>query len=82
MPECDVGDNNREISYDQPWLKYAIPKTEKGYDNCYRYAPNDSSIEVSCDVDNFNTSRRIKCAEYIYTTDEKNIQTEVNLLEI
>lgn len=76
MPECDIGDNNREISYDQPWLKYAIPQSSNGYENCVRYAPINSSTH-ECNVNNFNTLKQIECTEFIYTTDESNVQTEV-----
>lgn len=81
MPECDVGDSNREIIYDQPWLKYVIPRTSNDYENCVRYAPlksNNSSTTNQCGADRFNTSRHIGCTEFIYKTDETNIQTEVN----
>lgn len=79
VPECDVGENNREISYDQLWLKDAIPKSENGFENCFRYASNNSytSKEHECDRDQFDTNRRIQCTEFVYKTDETNVQTEV-----
>lgn len=79
VPECDVGDNNREINYDQPWLSYAIPtSSSNGFESCVRYAPkNISSSGSQCSPDHFDTSKQIKCSEYIYSSDEKNIQTEV-----
>lgn len=80
VPECDVGDNNREISYDQPWLQYAIPQSQNGYENCVRYAPINSSTSSTCNISNFNTLEQIKCTEFIYTTDESNVQTEVILI--
>ncbi|XP_055297915.1 organic cation transporter protein-like [Sitodiplosis mosellana] len=80
VPECDVGDNNREISYDQPWLKYAIPHSSNGYENCVRYAPiNSSASSHECNINNFNSLKQIKCDEFIYTTDESNVQTEFNI---
>lgn len=86
VPECDVGDNNRDISYEQPWLKYAIPQSSNGYgyDNCVRYAPiNSSTISPhECDINNFNTLKQIKCTEFVYTTDETNVQTEVIISRI
>lgn len=86
IPECDVGDN-REIVYEQPWLRNAIPIAENSngkLNNCVRYAPRikNSSIESStekCDIDIFNTSEQIECSDFVYATDEKNVQTEVNL---
>ncbi|XP_031637755.1 solute carrier family 22 member 7-like, partial [Contarinia nasturtii] len=76
VPECDFGDNNREISYNQTWLEYAIPKTQNGYENCVRYESIQSSTANTCDVNSFNTSKQIECTEFIYATDELNIQTE------
>lgn len=77
MPECDLSENNREISYDQPWLKYAIPQTNNGFENCLRYAPIHNSSTYQCDANRFDTSKTIRCTEFIYTTDEINVQTEV-----
>lgn len=79
VPECDVGDNNRAIIYDQPWLKYAIPTIKNRYENCVRYAPINASTtnEHQCTPDLFDTSKLIECTEFIYTTDETNVQTEV-----
>lgn len=80
VPECDVGENNREIIYDQTWLKDAIPTSENGFENCFRYAPNNSSTPNvhKCDRDQFDTNRQIQCTEFVYKTDETNVQTEVN----
>lgn len=80
MPSCDVGDNNREISYDQPWLKYAIPSSKNGFESCVYYARNNSFAEneSQCSRELFNKSNEIKCTEFIYKTDEINVQTEVN----
>lgn len=80
MPECDIGENNRDIIYDQPWLSYAIPPSKDGFDNCVRYAPKNASTAASgyeCSADLFDTSKTIKCSEFVYTSDENNIQTEV-----
>lgn len=78
VPECDIGDNNREISYDQPWLSHAIPSSSNGFESCVRYAlKNVSSSGPQCSADHFDTSKQIKCSEYIYSSDEKNVQTEV-----
>lgn len=79
VPECDVGDNNRAIGYDQPWLKYAIPSTSNGFENCLRYAPINVSAPYGhqCSANLFNTSKQIRCTEFVYTTDETNVQTEV-----
>lgn len=79
MPNCDVGENNREIIYDQPWLMYAIPTSKHGFESCYHYARNDSfsGNENQCSRDLFNTSNRIECTEFVYKTDEINVQTEV-----
>lgn len=77
VPECDVSDNNRDISYNQTWLKYAIPQINNGYENCVRYAPINSSIGNQCNDDSFNTSKQIPCEGFIYASDEINVQTEV-----
>lgn len=80
MPECDVGDDNRKIDYDQPWLNYAIPSTNNGYENCHRYEPIyelSTSNKQQCRPELFNTSKLIKCIEFVYKTDETNVQTEV-----
>lgn len=80
VPECDVAStNNRELIFDHPWLKNAIPKSENGFENCFRFAPNNSfePNEHKCDGDQFDTTRQIQCTEFVYKTDETNVQTEV-----
>lgn len=80
VPECDVkGVNNRDLSYKQPWLPYAIPTINKEYEKCYRYAPINSAIggNGQCSSDMFNKSQKIACTDYIYASDERNLQTEV-----
>lgn len=85
MPECDVdGVNNRDLVYNQQWLRYAIPFNDGKYDNCYRYAPTHSTITTGsgqCSADMFNTSMKIACTEFVYASDERNIQTEVNWID-
>lgn len=82
MPECEFADNNREIPFDQPWLSNAIPYSNDGIDNCFRYAPKNQTNEKSgeCAADLFNKSVRIACSEYVYASDERNVQTEVKEL--
>lgn len=85
MPECDVGESNRAMEFDQPWLHYAIPSSNNQLKNCVRYAPietNAGSGNVTCNANMFNTSVEIACSEFIYASDEKNIQTEVSTLWI
>lgn len=78
MPECEVGNNNRELAFNQPWLNYAIPSENGKYDKCYRYAPKSNLNDPGkCSADMFDTSKRIECTEYIYASDEVNLQTEV-----
>lgn len=86
MPECDFGDDNREIEYDQPWLKHAIPSTNGQLESCVRYVPKNQTTtlfaeNMLCSANLFNSSQRIQCSEYIYSTDERNIQTEVQKKE-
>lgn len=81
MPNCDVDVNNRELNYVQPWLKYAIPSTDTGFESCAYYAPNTtvtSNKTPQCSRNYFNTSKQIQCDEFVYKTDETNVQTEVN----
>lgn len=85
MPECDISEtNNRDIRYDQPWLRHAIPSTNGKYDKCFRYAiKNQTSSEVNqCNADIFDNSTKIECTDYIYASDEKNIQTEVRATKL
>lgn len=80
VPECDIGENNRVIQYDQPWLHDAIPTSNGKLKNCVRYAPingNDTDNNHECSASMFNTSVEIECSEFIYVTDQKNVQTEV-----
>lgn len=80
MPECEFGENNRDLPYDRPWLKDAIPWENGKFDNCYRYAPKNQTfytVADRCSADMFDKSIKISCSEYIYETDERNIQTEV-----
>lgn len=80
MPGCDIGENNREIKFDQPWLKNAIPFSKGKIDSCYRYALKNETNGVKmdqCSADLFDTSKTIACSEYVYASDEKNVQTEV-----
>lgn len=79
MPECDVGEDSREIGYDQPWLSFAIPYSNNKFDQCFRYAPKKLSPHQSgiCSADMFDNTTKIPCTEFIYASDEVNIQTEV-----
>lgn len=77
MPDCDVGNNNRDISYDQPWLHDAIPLTNGKFDSCSYFARKNTTIPNQCTADMFDKSKRIQCTEFIYASDERNIQTEV-----
>lgn len=87
MPECDIGENNRQIAYDQPWLQNAIPYSNDKYESCVRYASVNKSEsfianekDFQCFNNSFNTLERIECSEFIYASDEQNMQTEVNQL--
>lgn len=90
MPECDDDIDIRELQYDQPWLHFAIPSSSANkIENCVRYAPllrNETSARQGgsnqCTSDMFNTSQTIACSEYVYASDEKNIQTEVSIIYI
>lgn len=80
MPECEFG-NNRGIPFDQPWLRYAIPFSDGEYATCFRYAPmiytNGTVTTDECTAEMFNNSATIECTEFVYASDEKNLQTEV-----
>lgn len=81
MPECEIGSNNRELSFDQPWLDYAIPLKNGKLNNCRRYAPRNGTTNLNgpgqCSADMFDTSVEIACTEFVYTSNERNLQTEV-----
>ncbi|XP_031629050.1 solute carrier family 22 member 7-like isoform X2 [Contarinia nasturtii] len=83
VPECDVGGNNRDIEYDQPWLRFGIPTSDDGLlKDCVRYAPINKSLSGAfngCSADMFDKSQEIECSEYIYASDERNVQTEFNI---
>lgn len=85
MPECDVGENNRQILFNQTWVHYAIPTLNDTLEKCERNAPANTieidgiSTGIQCSAEHFNRSSKIKCDEYIYASDEKNLQTEVKL---
>lgn len=82
VSECDAGENDREIEYDQPWLHNAIPYENGKIKNCVRYARlerNETGTLAGrdqCTAEKFDRSSEIACAEYIYSSDEKNLQTE------
>lgn len=81
VPECEFGVNNRDLKYDQPWLSSAIPLENGKFDNCHRYAVKNltsSSLHDQCNADMFDASIKVPCTEYVYASDERNIQTEVN----
>lgn len=71
--------NNREIQYDQPWLRSAIPFPKNKADKCFRYAlKNYTQIRGDqCNGEMFDNSTKIACTEFVYASDEKNVQTEV-----
>lgn len=80
MPECEDGKNNRDIIYDQLWLKNAIPTKDKKLESCYRFKPKNFTISEppnQCTADMFDSTTKITCTEYIYASDENNLQTEV-----
>lgn len=84
MPECEFGANNRELPFNQPWLSDAIPLENGKLDNCHRYAPRNWSAGEPgrCNANMFDTSTKISCNEFIYASDEKNIQTEVDSKQV
>lgn len=80
VPECETSSsNNRDIPYNQTWLKNAIPLKDKKYENCFRFASQNSTFRErgKCSADMFDTTRKIECSEFIYASDERNLQTEV-----
>lgn len=79
VPECELGNNNRELTFNQPWLENAIPSKNGKFDKCQRYAPKNWTIDEpgKCSADMFDTSNKIKCTEFVYGSDERNLQTEV-----
>lgn len=82
IPECDIDGNNRNVPFDQPWLQNAIPFIQNKIDRCHRYAPRNGTSVVTndrCDADMFDKTKLIECSEYVYASDERNVQTEVLL---
>lgn len=79
IPECDIGVNNRELRFDQPWLKEAIPYPLNKMDKCQRYVPRNGTTNADgqCSADFFDNTKLMECSEFIYSSDEKNVQTEV-----
>lgn len=84
MPECeDITVNSRQLEFNQPWLNFTIPPdpaTDKSVHSCVRYAPISNGAG-QCTADSFDTQQTIECTEFVYATDEQNIQTEVCSLE-
>lgn len=82
IPECDATNtDNRKIEFDQPWLAHVIPSSQDSLADCVRYAPNDNLTEIdqnACSANMFDASRLIECNEFIYSSDEINVQTEVS----
>lgn len=79
VPGCDIGENNRKIPYDQPWLGYAIPQSNGKFDSCFYYALKNNTDAEKCGADMFDKSVKIACSDYIHASDERNIQTEFNI---
>lgn len=83
VPECELDKDGREVGYNQTWLQFAIPYSNGREKNCVRYAPlvgnntKFTSGKDQCDAKMFDTTREVECSEYVYSTDEKNLQTEV-----
>lgn len=76
VPECEFGMNNRDLPYNQSWLRHAIPSTNEKFDSCSRYAPK-YWVTSQCSADMFDAATEISCTEYIHASDERNLQTEV-----
>lgn len=85
IPECELDKDGREVGYNQTWLQFAIPYSNGRVKNCVRYAPivgnntKFTSGKDQCDAHMFDKSREVECSEYVYSTDEKNLQTEVQI---
>lgn len=79
VPECEVGANIRTLPYNQTWLSNAIPLKNDKFESCVRFAPrNSAAIETGqCDGNLFDTKSKIECSEFVYASDERNLQTEV-----
>lgn len=73
--------DNRKLEYHQPWLSFVIPSSNDTFENCYRYAPINTTLSADknqCNSNQFDPTQKIKCAEYVYASDEINLQTEVS----
>lgn len=81
VPECEVDNNNRGLPFNQPWLNNAIPTKNGKLSNCLRYAPRNLTTNLNgpeqCSADMFDTSVEIACTEFVYSSNERNLQTEV-----
>lgn len=79
VPECEAGNNNRELPFKPTWIENAIPSKNGKLEKCNRYAPINT-MAGQCSADLFDTSKELKCTEFIYASDEVNLQTEVKKL--
>lgn len=76
--ECDLDGSNRDLEYQQPWLQNVIPMSSNDtIDKCHRYASLNSTQDGLCEASYFDTSKKLKCTEFVYKTNEINLQTEV-----
>lgn len=86
VPGCDIGSDDRSINYEQTWLSNAIPKESEHYDDCLHFVPiyeitnTTLTNEFECSKESFDTSAVQGCSKFIYSSDEKNVQTEVILI--
>lgn len=65
VPECD----GQEPEYSPTWIKNAVPTTDSGFDNCYRFAANNvsgASAGDLCPVSLFDRDTIVPCDGYVY----------------
>lgn len=79
-----MSNNNGIVEFDQPWLSQAIPLSNRSFENCLRFEVNRSiPIESGQCLDSyFNRAQTRKCDDFVFKTDERNIQNEVSVNEL
>lgn len=77
IPECD----KNVTEYAPIWLENAVPYRHNEPEKCIRYSTKmySNSSNRQCSLDEFDNTKRMKCDEFVYRTNEVTILNEFNL---
>ena len=75
VPECELPEDS---TFTTDWLEMALPFEKQNPSACERYAVNPSTDNVTCTAESFDTSKKIKCNDWVFDDYELTIVNQVS----